>query len=142
MRGLKTPEEVSTRMVAPFMDTAETRRAGEELARWQSGQAGCAAASATRSTGGDDGDGPAAAWGTEDPEGAFTSVDPCSASPGPLKVAATRGVAGPGRGGRALAGGARECVGHHVGRPCDMADARGELGDKGKMALLASRNGV
>jgi hypothetical protein len=27
--------------------------------------------------------------GTEDPEGAFTSVDPWSAAPGPLRVAAT-----------------------------------------------------
>jgi hypothetical protein len=75
-RGLKTPEEVSTRMVVPFKDTADIRRAEEELARWQSGQAGCAAASATRSTGGDGGDGPAVAGGTEDPEGAFTPVNP------------------------------------------------------------------
>jgi hypothetical protein len=29
------------------------------------------------------------AGGTEDPEGVFTSVDPWSAAPGPLQVAAT-----------------------------------------------------
>jgi hypothetical protein len=74
--GPEDPDEVSTSMVSPFMETAATRRAGEELARWQSGQAGCAAASATRSTGGDEGDGSAVAGGTEDPEGAFTSVNP------------------------------------------------------------------
>jgi hypothetical protein len=74
MRGLKTPEEVSTRMVEPCMDTADTRRAGEELACWQSGQVGCAAASAARSPGEGEGGGPAV--GTEDPGGTFTSVDP------------------------------------------------------------------
>jgi hypothetical protein len=58
------------------METADTLRAVEELARWQSGQAGWAAASAARSTGGEDGDDPAVAGGTEDPEGTFTSVDP------------------------------------------------------------------
>ncbi len=76
-RGLKTPDEVSTSMVAPCMETADTRRAAEELARWQSGQAGCAAASVARSTGEEEGGGPATAGGgTEDPEGALTSVDP------------------------------------------------------------------
>ncbi len=75
-QGPEDPEEVSTSMVAPCKDIADTRRAEEELARWQSGQAGCAAARAARSTGVGEGGGPAVAGGTEDPEGAFTSVDP------------------------------------------------------------------
>jgi hypothetical protein len=52
-RGLNTPEEVSTRMGRPFIDTSATRREEEELARWQSGQVDCAAANAARSTGGE-----------------------------------------------------------------------------------------
>jgi hypothetical protein len=75
-RGLKTPEEVSTRMGEPWREISETRWAGDDLARWQSGQAGCAAASAPRSTGDGEGSGLAVAGGTEDPEGTFTSVDP------------------------------------------------------------------
>ncbi len=53
----------------------------------QSGQDDCAAARAAKSTGGDRGSGPALAGGTEDPEGAFTSVDLFSTAPGQLKVA-------------------------------------------------------
>jgi hypothetical protein len=37
--GLNTPEEVSTRMVNPSIEILDTRREGEEQARWQSGQA-------------------------------------------------------------------------------------------------------
>jgi hypothetical protein len=73
--GLKTPEDVSTRIDRPFIDTSETRREEEELARWQSGQAGCAAANAARSTGGEGWRSPAVAAGTGDPEGAFIPVD-------------------------------------------------------------------
>jgi hypothetical protein len=80
--GLNTPDEVSTRMCMPFIDTSETRRVEEELARWQSGQAGCAAASAARSTGGEGWRSSAVAAGTGDPGGAFTPVDLASASPG------------------------------------------------------------
>jgi hypothetical protein len=93
--GLKTPEDVSTRMDRPFIDTSETRREEEELARWQSGQAVCAAASAARSTGGEGWRSPAAAAGTGDPEGAFIPVDLKSASPG-LPVGATMESAGGG----------------------------------------------
>jgi hypothetical protein len=52
---------------------------------WQSGQEDCAATKAAKSTGGEGGDGPAMAGGTEDPEGA--SVDLLSAASGPSQVA-------------------------------------------------------
>ncbi len=80
--GRNTPDEVSTRMGMPFIDTSETRRDEEELAHWQSGQAGCAAANAARSTGGEGWRSPAGAAGTGDPVGTFIPVDPASASPG------------------------------------------------------------
>ncbi len=65
--GLNTPEEVSTRIGRPFSDTSDTRREKEELARWQSGQAACAAASAARSTGEEEWRLSAVAAGTGDP---------------------------------------------------------------------------
>jgi hypothetical protein len=89
-RGLNTPDEVSTKIGEPCSDISATRRAGDDLARWQSGQEGWAAASAARSTGDGKGGDPAVGGEPpEDPEGAFTSVDPWSAAPGPLQVAAT-----------------------------------------------------
>ncbi len=67
-----------------------TLRADEEQARWQSGHESCAAARAARSTGegggrvtaakGDTCAELAAKKGTEDPEGAFTSVPPSAAT--------------------------------------------------------------
>jgi hypothetical protein len=45
-------------------------------------------------------------------------------------------------GGRALAGRVRESVRNYVGCPSDLADARAEFGDEGKVALLAGRDGV
>jgi hypothetical protein len=38
--GLKTPEEVSTKMGEPCSEISDTQRDGDDLARWQSGQAG------------------------------------------------------------------------------------------------------
>ncbi len=76
-------------MDRPFIDTSDTRREEEELARWQSGQAGCAAA---KSTGGEGWLSLAAAAGTGDPEGAFIPVNLLSASPG-LPMGATRPLA-------------------------------------------------
>jgi hypothetical protein len=86
--GLKTPEDVFTRMDRPFIDTSDTRSEEEELARWQSGQAGCAAANAAKSTGGDGWPSLAAAAGTGDPEGTFTPIDPVTAAPGPQAMEA------------------------------------------------------
>jgi hypothetical protein len=58
-------------------------------------------------------------------------------------VAATLGAAGPEGGGvRVLAGWARESIRHYVGRPCDMANARGKFGDEGEVGLLAGGNRV
>ncbi len=76
MMGLKTREEVSTKMGEPSSEISATRRIGDDLARWQSGQSGWAAASAARSTGDGEGGDLAVAGGTEDPEGIFTLVDP------------------------------------------------------------------
>ncbi len=110
--GLKTPEEVSTRMGKPSIEISETRSEGEELAHWQSGQAGCAAANAAKSTGGDGWLNPAVAAGTGDPKGAFTPVDLSSASPGlpmgatrPLSEKFSRPIGGLGRDGPAAAEG-------------------------------------
>ncbi len=65
--GLNTPEDVSTRMGRLFIDTSETRREEEELARWQYGQVACAVASAARSTGEEGWRRSAVAAGTGDP---------------------------------------------------------------------------
>jgi hypothetical protein len=113
--GLKTPEEVSTRMGKPFINTSDTRSEGEELARWQSGQAGYAAANAAKSTGGDGWLNLVVAAWTGDPEGAFTPVDLLSASPGlpmgamrPPAGGLSRPIGGLGRGGPAVAEGTRD----------------------------------
>jgi hypothetical protein len=69
---------LSTRMGDPFIDISDTQSAEDELARWQSGQESCAAASAAKSTGGGGWLGPAMAAGTGDPEGAlpWSTCDP------------------------------------------------------------------
>ncbi len=113
--GLKTPEEVSTRMGTPCMEISETRSAEEVYAHWQFGQAGCAAASAAKSTGGGGQESSAVAAGTRDLEGAFTPVDLGAAAPGPPMAAmglhsgeAARPMGGPGICGPAVAGGAED----------------------------------
>jgi hypothetical protein len=59
IRGLSTPDDVSTRIEAVPLSplgngscTCMTLRAGEERPRWQSGQSDCAAARSARLTGG------------------------------------------------------------------------------------------
>jgi hypothetical protein len=63
-----------------------TQSAEEVLACRQSGQDDCAAARTAKSTGGNREAGQAWAGGTEDPEGAFTSVYLFSTVPGQMQV--------------------------------------------------------
>ncbi len=69
------------------MEISDTRSAEEECALWPSGQLGCAAASAAKSTGGGGQEGLAVAVGTGDPEGSFTPVNRGTAAPGPPTAA-------------------------------------------------------
>lgn len=63
-----TPDEVSTRMGTLFIIISKTRRAEDELARWQSGQESSTIANAIN----------------RDPESAFTPVELAPAGPGLL----------------------------------------------------------
>jgi hypothetical protein len=102
-------------MGTPCMEIFDTRSAEEECAFWQSGQAGCAAASAAKSTGSGGQEDPAVAAGTGDPEGFFTLVNLGTAAPGPsttvmvlLNGGAARPMGGLGICGPAAAGGAED----------------------------------
>jgi hypothetical protein len=85
-RGQKTPKDVSTIIDVLSILMVVTLSADNEAARWQSLHDGCAAASAARYIGGvETGEEAiteatsaelAAKVGTEDPEGAFTSILP------------------------------------------------------------------
>jgi hypothetical protein len=97
------------------MEISDTRSAEEECAFWQSGQLGCAAASAAKSTGGGGQEGLAVAVGTGDLEGSFTPVNRGTTAPGPSTAAtwlpggkAARPMMGQVVCGPAVAGGAED----------------------------------